>query len=65
MYPSVQTTNVTLELLYFRAERSLEISQSDGLIFRLYNRVREVNVLDVLIFLNTEQHPESEIKASN
>lgn len=65
MYPSVQTTNVTLELLYFRAERSLEISQSDGLIFRLHNRVREVNVLDVLIFLNTEQHPESEIKASN
>lgn len=61
MYPLVQTTNVTLELLYFRAERALEISQSDGLIFRLYNRVREVNVLDALIFLNTEQHPESEI----
>lgn len=43
----------------------MEISQSDGLIFRLDNKVGEVNVLEVSIRLNAEQHFESEIHPSN
>ena len=35
-YPLVERTNVTLEFCYFKAEGSLNIFQSDGLIFRLH-----------------------------
>lgn len=38
--PSVHITNVTVRSGYFKAEGSLEIFQSDGLVFRLDKRGR-------------------------
>lgn len=38
--PSVQVANVTLRLGHFKAEGSLDIFRSDGLIFRLDKRDR-------------------------